>query len=406
MKKLLPFLLILILFFAIIPTVRAASASLYLSPSRGSFTVGSTFTVSVYLNTEGNEINVVQADLKFPPDKLQVTAPTTGSSFVSEWLTPPSYSNTQGIISFKGGILGGITTSSGLVSSITFRAVSSGIARIRFLEGSRVLLNDGKGTDILTISVDGEYNIVIPPPEGPRVFSSTHSSPNIWYSDANPAFDWEEEIGVSDYSWSFDQNPKGIPDGVSEGKTTFTSFSDVNDGVWYFHLRQKQKGVWGKTSHVAIKIDITSPNDFVPEIETYTRLIGYQTVVYFETDDNFSGVDHYEVSIIDLSAEEPTPSFFTEQVSPYKVPVKKAGKYNIIVRAIDKAGNIQESEARFRIMTPLITHIEGKGLKIKGTLFSWGIIWALIFVFLVVLGIIVYFLYRKFVRKHETESKL
>ena len=400
MKKLLLFLLILILSFAIIPSANAQSASLYLSPSRGNFTIGSTFTVSIYLNTEGNEINVVQADLKFPPDKLQVTSPTTGSSFVSEWLTPPSYSNTQGLTSFKGGILGGITTSSGLVSSITFRAVSSGIARIRFLEGSRVLLNDGKGTDILTISVDGEYNIVIPPPEGPRVFSSTHSSPNIWYSDANPAFNWEREIGISDYSWTFDQNPKGIPDGVSEGMVTFTSFSDINDGIWYFHLRQKQKGVWGKTSHAAVKIDATSPNDFVPEIETYTRIVGYQTVVYFETDDNFSGMDHYEVSIIDLSASEPTPSFFTEQVSPYKVPVKKAGKYNIIVRAIDKAGNIQENEARFRIMTPLITHIEGKGIKIKGTLLPWWLIWVLIFVSLVVLGIIVYFLYKKLLKRN------
>jgi len=399
MNKILAFLLILILFFAIIPTVRAASASLYLSPSRGNFTVGSTFTVSVYLDTEGNEINVVQADLKFPPDKLQVTAPTTGSSFVSEWLTPPSYSNTQGIISFKGGVLGGIITSSGLVSSITFRAVAPGLAKIKFLEGSKVLLHDGKGTNILVTRVNGEYNIVIPLPEGPRVFSSTHLGPNTWYSDANPAFNWEKEVGATDYSWTFDQNPKGIPDGISEGKTTFTSFSEIVDGIWYFHLRQKKRGVWGGTSHVAVRIDITPPDDFKPRVETYTRLIGYQTMVYFETADNFSGIDHYEVSITDLNVPESSPSFFTEQVSPYKVPFKKAGKYGIIVRAIDEAGNIRGGEARFRIMTPLITHIEGKGIKIKGTLLSWGVIWVLIFVFLVVLGVIVYFLYKKLLKR-------
>ena len=106
-------ILVLVVFFETIPISNAASTSLYLSPSKGSFTVGSTFTVSIYLNSEGNEINVVEADLNFSPDKIQVTAPTTGSSFVSEWLTPPSYSNTQGTISFRGGILGGINTSSG-----------------------------------------------------------------------------------------------------------------------------------------------------------------------------------------------------------------------------------------------------------------------------------------------------
>ena len=399
MNRFLLFLLILMLSFAVVPTTRAASASLHLSPSRGNFIVGSTFTVSIYLDTEGNEINVVEVDLKFPPDKLQVTAPTTGSSFVSEWLAPPSYSNTQGIISFKGGVLGGINTSSGLVSSITFRAVSPGIAKIKFLKGSRVLLHDGKGTDILVTTVDGEYTIVVPPPEGPSVSSSTHPSPNIWYADANPAFNWEEERGVTDYSWSFDQNPKGLPDGISEDKVTFTSFSNVSDGVWYFHLRQRKGGIWGKTSHVAVRIDTTSPNDFISKVETYTRLVGYQTVVYFETDDNFSGIDHYEVSIIDLSAEEPTPSFFTEQVSPYKVPIKKAGKYNILVRAIDKAGNIKEGEARFRIMTPMITHIEGKGIMIKGILLSWWTIGIILFLLLVIFGFIIYFLFKRFTRR-------
>ncbi len=361
--------------------------------------MGSTFTVSVYVNTEGNEINVVEADLTFPPDKLQITSPTTGSSFVSEWLMPPSYSNTSGTISFRGGILGGIATSSGLISTITFRAVSPGIAKVKFLEGSRVLLNDGKGTNILTTTVNGEYNIVIPPPEGPKVFSSTHPNPNIFYSDNNPAFNWEEETEATDYSWSFDQNPKGIPDGISDGKSNFTSFSNIADGVWYFHLRQQRKGVWGGTSHVAVKIDTTPPNNFIPRVETYTRLIGHQTVVYFETTDNFSGIDHYEVSLIDLNTPESIPSFFTEQISPYKIPLNKAGKYSIIVKAIDKAGNIGEGETRFRIITPLITHIEGRGLEIKGFFISWWLIDALTFIFLAGLGVIIFILYKRFIRK-------
>jgi len=397
-------ILVLVVFFETIPISNAASTSLYLSPSKGSFTVGSTFTVSIYLNSEGNEINVVEADLNFSPDKIQVTAPTTGSSFVSEWLTPPSYSNTQGTISFRGGILGGINTSSGLVSSITFRTISPGTAEIKFSETSKVLLNDGKGTNILTKAFNGEYNIVIPPPEGPRVLSSTHTNSNIWYGDANPAFDWEEESGVSDYSWTFDQNPNGIPDGISESRTTFTSFSNIADGVWYFHIRQKKQGAWGKPSHVAVKIDTVPPSAFTPRIETYTRIIGYQTMAYFEAEDNFSGINHYEVNMVGLDTPESVPSFFTEQISPYKVPSKKAGKYSVIVRAIDNAGNIREGETRFRIITPLISHIEGKGLQIKGLFLPWWLIVFLTLAFLILMGIIIFVLFRKKAKRIKTDQ--
>ena len=289
--------------------VRAQSASLYLSPSSGSFLVGSVFTVSVFLNTEGNEINAVQADLKFSPNILQVTSPTIGTSFIAQWLTPPNYSNERGTISFSGGVPGGIKTSGGLVSSITFRAVSSGVARIEFTKDSQVLLNDGQGTDILTNTVDGAYQILIPPPEGPQVFSPTHPNPNIWYPDSSPSFSWDKEGGATEFSYSFDQNLTGRPDGISEGTETQVSFSDVKDGLWYFHLRQKKEGVWGKTSNVQVLIDSTSPKDFVPRVETYNRLVGYQTMVYFETTDDASGIDHYEVSVIDLSEKESARSF-------------------------------------------------------------------------------------------------
>ena len=374
MKRIFPLLLILILSFIVGSSAKAASASLYLSPASGSFLVGSTFSVSVFVNTEGNEINAVWAELKFPPEILQVTSPTAGTSFIAEWLTPPNYSNERGIISFRGGVPGGISASAGLISSVTFRAIASGMAKVEFQEGSRVLLADGKGTDILTTTINGEYHILIPPPEGPIVFSPTHPNPNVWYSDSTPSFSWERERRVTDFSWSFDQNPSRRPDSISEGIQAQVSFSDVSDGIWYFHLRQKKEEVWGKTSHVQVRIDATPPNEFTPRVETYTRLIGYQTMVYFETADDFSRISHYEVSLIDLSAPQPTRSFFTEEISPYQVPFKKAGKYNVIIKAVDKAGNTREAEARFRMITPLMSHIEGRGLEIRGILFPWWLI--------------------------------
>jgi len=395
MKKLSLILIISAFSFFVVPQVKAESGSLYLSPSSGSFLVGSTFTVSVFVNTEDNEINAVLAEIRFSPNKLQVTSPTAGTSFIAEWLTPPNYSNERGVVSFRGGIPGGITTSAGLVSSITFRAVASGTAKVEFIAGSKILLNDGLGTDILTNTIDGQYQILFPPPEGPRVFSPTHPNPNVWYSDPSPSFSWEKEGGVTDFSWSFDQNPNKRPDTISEGEENQVSFSDISNGTYYFHLRQKKNGVWGKTSHVQVLVDTSSPREFTPRIEAYTRLVGYQTMVYFETSDGFSGIDHYEVSVIDLSDKEPSRSFFTEEISPYRVPFQKAGKFNVIIKAVDRAGNIREEEARFRMMTPMITHIEGRGLEIRGILIAWWVIWLLMLLFLLIIGFLAFNLYKK-----------
>jgi len=389
MKISLPILIISIVSFATLPfIIQAAGASMYLAPSRGSFFVGSTFSVSIYVDTKGNEINAVEVDLKFPPNILQITTPTTGESFISEWLTPPSYSNVGGTISFKGGIPGGIVTSAGLVSTITFRANSSGTAKIEFLDSSKVLLNDGKGTPIFTTNFGGVYEILIPPPEGPKIISPTHPDSEIWYSDANPTFCWEKEEGATEFSYSFSQSPMENPDTISDGIETCKNFEGVSDGIWYFHLRAKKEGVWGKTSHFDVKIDTTPPQKFEPKVEVNPGF------VYFKTEDSHSGIDYYELSLVNLE-EFPTPApFFVEGTSPFKIP-KSSGKYSIIVRAHDKAGNYQEIESRFQIVSPNISFVSGKGIQIKRIFFTWQVVYLIAFVFLLGGGYLIFYLFQR-----------
>jgi hypothetical protein len=299
------FVSFLLVFVSGIPfnKARAAGASLHLAPSKGTFLVGSTFSVSIYLDTKGNKINAVEVDLKFPPEILQITTPTAGESFISEWLTPPSYSNIGGTISFKGGIPEGILTSAGLVSAITFRAKAPGIAKVEFLDSSKVLLADGKGTPVFTTNAGGVYEILIPPPEGPAIFSSTHPDSGVWYRNSNPSFSWEKEEGVTDFSYSFSQIPLENPDTISEGAETFKSYEDVPDGIWYFHLRSRKGGIWGKTSHFGVKIDTTPPQKFRPDVDTFNGFI------YFGTEDLHSGIDYYEISVLNIT-ESPTATPF------------------------------------------------------------------------------------------------
>jgi len=369
--------------------VQAAGVSLYLAPSRATFFVGSTFTVSIYVNTKENEINAVQVDLKFPPDILQVATPTTGESFISEWIAPPSYSNIGGKISFKGGIPEGIVTTAGLVSTITFRAKSPGVAKLELLDSSKVLLADGKGTPISTTTLAGVYEILIPPPEGPKISSPTHYDSEIWYNNSDTSFYWEKEEGVTDFSFSFSQNPQENPDTIPEGDLLSKSYEEVADGIWYFHLRSKKNDVWGKVSHFGLKIDTTPPQEFEPRVDVGGGFI------YFETQDFHSRIDRYEISVLNISETPTTAPFFIDTTSPFKIPSKKEGKYSVIVRVYDKAGNWQEGKVRFQMLSPLISYIEGKGIEIKGVLFSWQIIYIILFILTGGIGYLIFYFLRR-----------
>jgi len=373
---------------------QAQEASLYLAPRSGTFFVGSIFDISVFLNTEGNSIHTVRADLKFPPDKLQVTSPTAGDSFISVWAEQPFYSNREGIISFKGGVPHpGINTSAGLVSTISFRAKTPGVATISFLDSSQVLVADPQVKDILKTSTGGNYTLIIRPPEGPEIFSSTHPSLTVWYRDNNPSFFWEKDSEVTDYSWSFDQDPKGVPDNIPEAFLTQVSLSDVTDGLWYFHLKARKGKTWGGVSHYPVRIDTTSPRDFSVEIEKVS--IVSQFFADFSTSDFVSGIDYYEVAFVNLDDPQAAATpFFIEAFSPTRIPYETSGKYVILVRAYDNAGNYTESKSTLTIVSPLLSYTE-RGIRIRGVLLPWFLLYALLVAMLVALGYVMYRLWHR-----------
>lgn len=396
-KRLLSIVFILTFFLAVGSSAQAAGSSLYLSPRTGTFFVGSIFDVSLFVNTEGNSINALEADLKFPPELLQVTSPTAGSSFISIWADQPYYSNKEGLISFKGGVPSpGINTSAGLVSVITFRAIAPGETIVSFLDSSRVLLDDGKGTNILSSSGRGVYKIDIPPPEGPELFSSTHPDQNKWYRDNNPTFGWKKEEGVKEFSYTLDESGYGRPDSVAEGDHSSVSYSDLEDGIWYFHIKAKKGNVWGGTSHYLVQIDRTPPAAFKlvfePALNSPTTT-SQEPIVSFLTTDALSGLSHYELKVIGLSAgEEGKAQFFVEVANSYRLPVLDLGEHQVVVRAYDLAGNWQDSSEKIEVISPgRIFYITKGGIDIFGLYFSWrnlAIVIALLVIF--VLGLVLW----------------
>ncbi len=350
-------------FFNFIPAnqaTAAAGASLYLSPALGTFVTGGTFTTSIVLNTNGQFINAVDIGISYPPDKLQIVSPSLGTSIISIWTSQPHFDNQKGTITFRGGIPNpGIRTDRGVVATITFRVKSVGQAIVRFSPDSKVLLNDGLATDILTDIGSGIYDLVLPPPRGPIIVSESHPDQARWYPNKTLALRWTNSESVDGFSYVLSQEAIDIPDDISEGRDrSSVVYRSVGDGTHFFHVKALRNGVWGETSHFAVNIDATPPAEFPIEISPSARTSNHRPLINFFTTDALSGLDHYEMKIVPRNATPATApatgqTFFVEATSPAS-PELALGRYDVIIRAFDKAGNIREITQSLSIVTPFL----------------------------------------------------
>jgi hypothetical protein len=353
----------------------ANDASIYFLPSTGQYTVGSTIDVSIVINTGSHSINALDARIAFPKDKLQVVSPSVGSSFVTIWTSPPSYSNTSGTLNFSGGLPNpGIKSSAAILATIRFRVKSSGNAVLRFRDNTQLLANDGNGTNVLSSKTQAILTLITAAPNGPAVTSSSHPDQNTWYNDKSASFSWEAVTGASGYSWVVDTSAKTVPE--EKIRTTATSASETvtQDGIWYFHIRANN-GSWGGTTHFLFRVDSLGPAAFTPTLNKRVVEDGESAIVSFFTTDAASGIDHYEIKTINTSKNDETVTIFHEETSPYELPVLPDGQYTVIVRAYDVAGNYTDGMVELRVeknIFPVITALK----RIFGD--PAGNVWALV----------------------------
>lgn len=315
-----------------------------LSPRTGSFVEGTTFDVPILIDTRSSSINGVEIRIQFDKEKFAIVRPSGGVSIIGVWIEPPKYDNTKGTASYVGVIPGGITTSSGLIGTMTFKALKTGSGAISVNSTSKVLFNDGLGTEAVVDLGRAEYSVIPKAPEGVRVYSETHPDQGLWYKNDSPVLSWERDPGMEGFSFELDTNPTTIPDSIADTEDTSTSFEKLKDGLWYFHIKANKKGVWGNTGHFLIRIDTTPPAAFKPQVNylVAAAVLVERTLVSFFTTDNLSGIDRYEVGIIDKKQPVTTSPVFVQAESPFQVPLAKDGSLEVIVRAVDKAGNTRD----------------------------------------------------------------
>ena len=366
------FCLILLSIFCFLNSTPAQAANLRLSPGSGNFLVGSTFDISIILNTKGAPINFTEVELFFPPDKLQIISPSVGRSVIEFWPTSPVFSNQDGRLYFAGGSPSpGINTSEGVVLTLTFRIVSSGEAEVRFGGKTSVLANDGKGTEVLSQTLSAFFRFSPPPPLGPIISSPTHPDQERWHKDNNPIFIWPKGEGTEAYSFKIDSDPFGFPGTIVDSVESTASFANLENGIWYFHLREKARGVWGGASRYVVKIDNEPPASFRINISPGTRTSNQNPILRFFTTDALSGLDRFEIKIISLSSPEAGQALFFNVDSPYQAFDLKQGRYQIVVRAFDKAGNVRDEITTINITSPFSAFVNPEGIDLIFIFAPW-----------------------------------
>lgn len=245
-------IIILIFSFVLFPAITFA-AKLYLEPSAGEYYQGDTFIVNARIDTEGECINTVEANLNFSQDTLEAADFSKGSSILSFWVKSPEVDNDSGTIFFAGGIpagycgrLPGDPGESNLLGKIIFQARKAdggpSSAWIKFLDSSRVLLNDGLGTPArlttkgTVIKITGVAPLQIPKDE--------------WWEELA-----KDKIPPEPFDIQINQDPLTF-----EGKYFITfQTQDKQTGIGYYEVKEGKRD-WkiGDSPHLLNDQDLKS----------------------------------------------------------------------------------------------------------------------------------------------------
>ncbi len=328
----------------------AQAASLGLSPSSTSVTVGKSFSVTARVNAGGEAINAAEGTIMYPTQLLKLTSVSKSGSIFTFWALEPRASS-SGQVSFIGGLPHpGYTGSAGTIVRMTFTASATGTATISY-GGGKVLADDGNGTNILSSQGSATVHITEPgsatpstpaePPSTPRpipgLSSTTHPKQTEWLSKTAGTLQISKPSGSTGFSFVIDQKASTAPD---ESVDTTAGSIDVplaSDGVWYVHVRAKYATGWSNTTSYIFRRDTAAPQPFTVTVEQDRGVTDPTPTIVFSAHDVSSGIAGYTVSV---DGGAPVAA-----VSPYQLSSLLPGAHRVLVVAVDQAGLAQTASA-------------------------------------------------------------
>jgi len=342
--------------FFVFGAEKTKAATLYLSPASGDYMVENILTVNIIVNTKGEVINSADAVINFPQDLLEIVSVNKSGSIFSLWVEEPSFSSKNGTISFNGGLpTPGFNGSSGKIINVVFRVKDSGTASL-FCSSAAVRANDGYGTNIFEGCAQARFNLVakgvpvpsepatITVPLPPAISSLTHPDSTKWYNNNNADFKWSITNDITGVNILGDQEPDTNPGTRSDGKITSYSYKDVEDGVWYFHIRARNSAGWGPVGHFQFNVDTANPENLVITELDREDSTNPKAKFSFSAEDKTSGIDHFELKLDNNAAVS-----WGVDGSIYETPFLESGKHILAVKTLDGAGNFITDSIEFTV---------------------------------------------------------
>jgi hypothetical protein len=405
----------LCIFFGFVPL--AHSASLYIAPIEKTINVGDTFPLQIYASSPEKAMNAVSATIRIPTETLEVVSLVRAGAIVGLWINEPSSVVSTGIVSLKGVILNpGYQGTAGLIVTLNVKAKIAGTAVVSF-DSASILANDGLGTSILTGTQRGTYTVIpaganlnttttkmepedkteekntetpsetssdktkqtqatstqetIPAlPSAPKVVSNTHPNSDVWYKVRNVHFSWSVPRNVTSVRLLVNKDMNAIPTMTHASTMNFLDLSDMDDGIWYMHVRFQNSAGWGGITHYRFQIDGTKPN--VLQVSEVKREDISQIPVSFliQAEDETSGIARYDIHL----DESAVTTWKDDGSHIFSVPTALIGRHALSVCAYDKASNRTCSSTEFSIESSglsdlnIASELTEKGrIAIKGT---------------------------------------
>jgi hypothetical protein len=340
------FIFLIILFSA----QNALAADIFLISEKSMVIENQVFTVNVFVDTQGTNINNIEGNISFPTNLISVESIGNTGSIFSIWVEPPTFSNTLGNISFNGGVpTPGYAGARGKIISILFKAKKAGNAQLSFTSGN-VYANDGLGTNVTDSRIG--TNIVIAPYQGPQneteiitsdklpvspiIYSKEMPDPEEWYSLNKVTFYWDLPKGVNTTQLLLGSYPESTPTVAYAPPIKEKELNDLGDGIRYIHVRFKNDAGWGKTAHRKIKVDNTAPKN----VEVFSSADKNDLITLkISAEDATSGIGKFKISIDGIFILDAVAKGNSVEVL---LPAQKAGNHEVNIIAYDRAGNISE----------------------------------------------------------------
>lgn len=138
-------ILLVLVYLVCIPAVDASEVRIH--SDHTDLHVGDTITLEVFLDSEDQIFNAVEADIVFPSELLTLKKIEDKDSSVTFWVEKPKYDG-QSKIHFSGITPGGFTSSDARLLELQFEVIKEGQSAV-LIQNSKTLLHDGSGTEVI-----------------------------------------------------------------------------------------------------------------------------------------------------------------------------------------------------------------------------------------------------------------